>query len=90
MAKAPPVSLDEVSERLRDAVRERWRDVVRERRAEKILRFAKCQARERQWIRLSEIAERYGRERSTAAGYAALQTSILGNEFVEHGRSQLL
>ena len=63
---------------------------IRARRADKMLRFAKLQARERQWIRLSEIAEHYGRERSAAAGYAALQTSILANDFIERGRSRLL
>jgi hypothetical protein len=63
---------------------------IRERRAEKMLRFAKRQATERQWIRLSEIADHYGRERSAAAGYAALQASILADQFVERGRSRLL
>jgi hypothetical protein len=55
-----------------------------------MLRFAELQARERRWIRLSEIAEHYGRERGTAAGYSALQASILDDNFVERGCSRLL
>jgi len=55
-----------------------------------MLRFAELQARERRWIRLSEIAEHYGRERSTAAAYSALQASILNDDFIERGRSRLL
>jgi hypothetical protein len=57
--------------------------MVREWRAERMLRFAEREAQARQWIRLSEIAERYGHERSTAA-------SILNGEFEDRGRSRLL
>src|SRR5215469_12491824 len=81
-SKIGPISPEDTARRRRDMIRE-WR-------AQRMLRFAERQVTARRWIRLSEIAERYGRERSTAAGYAALQASILAGEFEAGGRSRLL
>jgi len=59
-------------------------------RALRILRFEERQNDKRQWIRLSTLAERVGREISTTEGYALLRAAILNGEFEKAGRSRLL
>ena len=59
-------------------------------RANRILRFTERQRVERNWIRLSELAERYGRERSTTEAYQKLYDAIMAGDFETAGRSRLL
>jgi hypothetical protein len=59
-------------------------------RVGRILRFTDRQKIERKWVRLSDVAERYGRERSTQEGYEKLIEAINAREFEAAGRSRLL
>ena len=55
-------------------------------RAARILRFAECQSRERDWIWFSELAERYGRNIGVSEGYEQLRLAIIAGEFERKGR----
>jgi hypothetical protein len=59
-------------------------------RAKRSIRFADRQARERQWIAFSELAERYARNIGISEGYEALRRAVIDGEFERADRCRVL